>query len=341
MNTFDDLRNVLRLPVLTEGFFRRFAESIEGRTVKSITIGDKEFFMDAEEERISHRPRSQWRQLTLKEKMVLLETHDSTHESLVNYVHTQIEGYYKHVPTIPFMPYVNEVVRMLHDLVGNDHSSNTFNITEYMGHYLFGTAFTNMANWRNECIGCGDFETVIPDTGFLVRMTSDVLTVFDEEHMLTLTLNTKGRFYIETEHGIPSVISRSKRYDYAASVFGFPDMQPEEYHVSYQDSSYAVCVVTRVMLFLQKIGSMSESISESTPVRDDIVIFDGAYVNNNITLNQLISHRLDKRYVIESTPVTAESLVKCLDETVVLVGTPLEDNLHAVVTRLAKKVIIL
>lgn len=341
MNTFDDLRNVLRLPVLTEGFFRRFAESIEGRTVKSITIGDKEFFMDAEEERISHRPRSQWRQLTLKEKMVLLETHDSTHESLVSYVHAQVSSYHKHVPTIPFIPYVNEVVKMLYELVGNDHSSNMINISAYMGHPLFGGAFTNMANWRNECIGCGDFETVIPDTGFVVRMVSDMLTVFDEENMLSLTLNTEGRFYIETEHRIPSVISRSKRYDYAADTFGLSVIEPEERHISYHDSSYAVGVVTQVMLFLQNIGLMSESISESTPVRNDIVIFDGAFVSNNITLNQLISHRLDKRYVIESTPVTAESLIKCLDETVVIVGTSVPDHLLTVITRLAKEVIVL
>lgn len=341
MNTFDDLHNVLHLPILTEGFFRRFAESIEGRTVKTITIGDKEFFMDADEERISHRPRSQWRQLTLDEKMILLETHDATHEGFVSYVHAQIEGYHQYVANIPFIPYVNEVVKMLHDLVGNDHSSNVFNITGCMGHDLFGTAFTNMANWRNECIGCGDFETVIPDTGFVVRMFRDVLTVFDKENMLTLTLDTEGRFYIETEHGIPSVIRRSKHYDYASYTFGITNIKPEAYRVSYHDSSHAVYMVTQIMKFLQKIGSMSESISESTPVRNDIVIFDGAFVSNNITLNQLISHRLDKRYVIESTPVTAESLIKCLDETVVIVGTSVPDHLLTVITRLAKEVIVL
>ena len=152
MSTLINLNVLLSLPTVTAGYFIRWSTPLPTGKNNIISIAGKSHYMNRKQQ-VSVRPRSGFTELTIAQKLQLVEKYDKDHSVLIRYVMGAFREHSMRVPSLELIPYVNlttEIMAYLSRGNKTDHCNETCrcDVGNMLIGGVFGKAVAQLNRWR-------------------------------------------------------------------------------------------------------------------------------------------------------------------------------------------------
>lgn len=340
---FSNLEQIATVTHWLEGYATLFSTPHAKPKYRELKIGDTTYYFN-DEEQISLKPLSKYRRITIPEIVTIINQYDPDQTALNRCIMQNATGDIPLTDRLEFHEHIELLARVYTDVMRYIRYDNDFNIATLSDVTYVSDCLDNLRNWA---------QTKQSHDKPIPLYISDMFISGHQGYITVGELTGERYFSVECDdqpvmryvlpNKVAGLYNFGSKYCWCESSPFTPTYRRSSRHERVNCTESRVNL-TEVILMLNKMRDiMRVGFNCRQPVPDSniVVIFDGYFVDNVKTITDLTNLRLHPDLVEPPAAVTVENLTRCSNQTVVMVGSKISDNLKELVTQIASQVVIL